>query len=72
VSRLRAVGAFLWDFVVGDDPWIAVVVVAGLAVTGALAAAEIAAWWVLPVTALGALVESVLREARRQSRETLR
>ena len=64
---LRGLGAFLWDFVVGDDPWLAVAVVAGLAVTGLLAHAGLAAWWVLPVVALGGLVGSVLREARRAS-----
>lgn len=62
---LRGLGAFLWDFVVGDDPWLAVVVLAGLVATGLLAHAGAAAWWVLPLVALAGLVGSVLREARR-------
>lgn len=62
---LRGLGAFLWDFVVGDDPWLAVAVVVGLAGTGLLAGADAPAWWLLPLVALGGLVWSVLREARR-------
>jgi hypothetical protein len=65
VRWLRGFGAFLWDFVVGDDPWLAVAVVVGLMATGSLAQAGVAAWWVLPLVALGGLVWSVLREARK-------
>jgi hypothetical protein len=68
VRWLRGFGAFLWDFVVGDDPWLAVAVVAGLLATGSLAQAGLAAWWVLPLVALAGLAWSVLREARRSGR----
>jgi hypothetical protein len=59
VSRIAAFGRFWWDFVVGDD-WVAAAgVIAGLAVTAALAA-----WWVLPVAVAIVLTMSVLRAAR--------
>jgi hypothetical protein len=59
VSRIAAFGRFWWDFVVGDD-WVAAAgVIAGLALTAALAA-----WWVLPITMAIVLAMSVLRAAR--------
>jgi hypothetical protein len=59
VSRIAAFGHFWWDFVVGDD-WVAAAgVIAGLALTAALAA-----WWVLPVAVAIVLTMSVLRAAR--------
>jgi hypothetical protein len=64
VNRLRALLAFLYDFAVGDDPLMAVLVVAALAVTGVLAGAGIAAWWVLPVVVLAGLAWSVDRATR--------
>lgn len=63
--RVRALGAFIYEFVVGDDPRIAVVVTATLGLTVALAHAGIAAWWVLPVAVAVVLSASVLRETRR-------
>ena len=59
MSRVRAFFRFLYDFVVGDDITIAIVVVAALGVT-ALASA----WWVLPPTVLAILGVSVARAAR--------
>jgi hypothetical protein len=59
VSRIAAFGRFWWDFVVGDD-WVAAAgVIAGLALTAALAA-----WWVLPIAVAIVLTMSVLRAAR--------
>ncbi|MDX6637195.1 MAG: hypothetical protein QOJ01_706 [Solirubrobacterales bacterium] len=63
--RVRALGAFIYEFVVGDDPRIAVVVVATLGLTVALAHADVAAWWVLPLAVAVVLSASVLRETRR-------
>jgi phage shock protein PspC (stress-responsive transcriptional regulator) len=40
---------FWWEFIVGDDWRSAAGVVAGIAVTAGIAAANVAAWWVLPV-----------------------
>jgi hypothetical protein len=59
MTRLRAFLQFLYDFVVGDDVTIAVVVVVALGVTALLTA-----WWVLPLAVLAILSVSVLRAAR--------
>lgn len=59
MSRIAAFGHFWWDFVVGDD-WVAAAgVIAGLALTAALAA-----WWMLPVAVAIVLTMSVLRATR--------
>jgi hypothetical protein len=59
MSHIVAFGRFWWDFVVGDD-WVAAAgVIAGLALTAALAA-----WWVLPIAVAIVLTMSVLRAAR--------
>lgn len=52
VKALRAAGLFLYGFVVGDDPVVAVVMIASLLVTAALVAARINAWWVVPPIAV--------------------
>lgn len=64
MRRLRALGAFLYDFVVGDDPLIAIVVVIALGATALLVDAGIAAWWLLPGAVAGVLGLSLLRAAR--------
>ena len=59
---LRSFGAFWYDFIVGDDWQIAVIVVVALALTAVLAhAASVNAWWLLPLAAFGALGWSVRR-----------
>ena len=59
MSRVVAFGRFWWDFVVGDD-WVAAAgVIAGLALTAALAA-----WWVLPIAVAIVLTMSLLRATR--------
>jgi hypothetical protein len=47
--RLRAFGAFWYDFVIGDDWVVAGGVVAGLLATWGLHSAHVPAWWVLPL-----------------------
>jgi hypothetical protein len=64
MSGLGALGAFLYAFVVGDDPLIAVAVVVAVGLTAALAGVGVAAWWMLPVAAFAALGFSVYRGAR--------
>jgi hypothetical protein len=46
---LRSFGRFWWSFVIGDDWLVAVLVVLAIGATAILAAANIAAWWVLPL-----------------------
>jgi hypothetical protein len=64
MSRLRALGQFLYDFVIGDDPWIAGVVAVALGVTALLAGAGVAAWWILPLAVVSVLSVSLHRATR--------
>jgi hypothetical protein len=64
MSRARAFLRFLYDFVVGDDATLAVVVVVAFGITAALAHSAVAAWWVLPVIVIAALAFSVDRASR--------
>lgn len=50
MSRLAAFGRFWWDFVIGDDWLVAVLVAIGIGATAVLAAASVAAWWLLPLS----------------------
>jgi len=61
---MRRVGAFLlgvWEFVVGDDWRTAVGVVVALGAVAALAAAGVAAWWLMPPAVLALLALSLRR-----------
>ncbi len=67
-GRLRAFGAFWWDFIVGDDWRVAAGVLGAFLVAALLAHHGIPAWWVIPVVALAMLTASVtqvVRAARR-------
>jgi hypothetical protein len=64
MSRLAAFGRFWWDFVIGDDWLVAVLVAAAIGATAALAAAGITAWWVLPLAVLLVLWLSLRRAIR--------
>ncbi len=64
-NRLRAFGAFPYDFVIGDDPLIALAVVVALGLTAAFAGAGISAWWVLPAAVVIVLSFSLVRATRR-------
>jgi hydrogenase/urease accessory protein HupE len=65
MRRLRAFGRFWWDFVVGDDPLAAAAIVLAIGLTAALAAAGVAAWWLMPLAVAAVLTVSLRREARR-------
>ncbi len=64
MSRLAAFGRFWWDFVIGDDWLVAVLVAVAIGATAALAAANITAWWLLPVAVLLVLWLSLRRAIR--------
>lgn len=65
ISRLRAFGAFWYDFVIGDDWRVAIGVALAIALTYVLSVAtSIAVWWVLPVAVLVLLPYSLLRAVR--------
>lgn len=54
----------VWEFVVGDDPMIALGVAVALGATAVIAAAGAPAWWVMPVAAVALLALSLRRAAR--------
>jgi hypothetical protein len=62
MTRLVGFGRFWWEFIVGDDWRSAACVVAGIGLTAGIAAAHVAAWWVLPV-AVAAILYLSLRRA---------
>jgi hypothetical protein len=64
VKRLAAFGRFWWDFVIGDDWLVALLVVAAIGATAILAAAGIAAWWLVPVAVPVTLWVSLRRAIR--------
>jgi undecaprenyl pyrophosphate phosphatase UppP len=64
MRHLRSFGLFWWNFVVGDDPRVAVGLAVALALTWLLERADVTAWWLLPIAVGLVLAESVRREAR--------
>ncbi len=64
LGRLRALGAFWYDFVIGDDWRVAVGVVVALAATYALSHTSVPAWWLVPL-AVGVLLPLSLWRAVR-------
>jgi hypothetical protein len=67
VSRTRAIAAFWWDFVVGDDWRPPAGLVAAIALTALLAHNDTPAWWLMPV-AVAVLLTAALRRATRTRR----
>jgi len=65
IARLKAFGAFWYDFVVGDDWRVAVCVVGALAVTYGVSKTSVPAWWILPAVVAVVLPWSLWRARRR-------
>jgi hypothetical protein len=64
MKKLAAFGRFWWEFVIGDDWLVAVLVAAVVGATAVLAAANIAAWWLLPLAVPVVLWLSLRRAIR--------
>jgi hypothetical protein len=64
MKQLAAFGRFWWEFVIGDDWLVAVLVAAAIGATAVLAAASIAAWWLLPLAVPVVLWLSLRRAIR--------
>jgi hypothetical protein len=66
-ARLRAFGAFWYDFVIGDDWVVAAGVVVGLLITWGLHSAGVTAWWALPLLLVVLLPVSLARATSSQA-----
>jgi hypothetical protein len=64
MSRLAAFGHFWWDFVIGDDWLVAVLVAAAIGATAAIAHSGVTDWWLLPPAVLLVLWVSLRRAIR--------
>lgn len=71
-ERLRAFGAFWYDFVVGDDWRIALAVLVALLLTAVLAVVTSAAWILLPVVVVAVLTVSLAGVVRAERRGRVR
>ena len=67
IRRMRAFGAFWYDFIVGDDWVVALGVTLALATTYALSRlTDAAVWWIVVVAVAILLPLSVFRATRRR------
>jgi hypothetical protein len=66
VRKLRAFAVFWYDFVVGDDPLVAALIIAALAGTAVLSTHTTASWWLLPAAVTLALAATLARATRRK------
>jgi hypothetical protein len=60
---LRRAALAVWDFVVGDDPRLALAAILAIGLTAIVCALGLSAWWLAPLVALAAL-RLTLRGAR--------
>jgi hypothetical protein len=59
----RRILAAIWDFVVGEDPRLALAALVAIGLTAVVCALGLSAWWLAPAVALAAL-RWTLRGAR--------
>ena len=64
---MRRLGHFLYDFVVGDDPLVALLVIVAIAAASLLHRSDLSAWWLLPTFVAAALALSIRKAARHLS-----
>jgi hypothetical protein len=67
MTRVRQFGAFLYDFVIGDDWRLAAGAAVALGLAAAISHAYESAWWVVPPVIALLLGSSVLRARPRGS-----
>jgi hypothetical protein len=68
MARLKAFGAFWYDFIVGDDWRVAVGVVIAFAITYGVSQSSVPAWWLLPLAVVILLPASLWRAVRASQR----
>ncbi len=66
MKYITGFGRFWYDFIVGDDWRIAVLVLGALALVFVLAHHAMNVWWLLPIVVFVALAISLLRETRKR------
>ena len=66
MGKLKAFGLFWYDFVVGDDPLVAVLIIAALGGTAALSTHTTASWWLAPLVVTLALGATLARAVRKK------
>jgi hypothetical protein len=64
MRRVIAFVRFWWEFVVGDDWRASAQIAMAIALTAAVAAAGVSAWWLLPPAVVGVLYLSLRRAVR--------
>ncbi len=64
-AKIRAFGAFWYDFVVGDDWRVAAGVVIALLLTFVVSRSTSATWWIVPLAVVILLPYSLWRAVRR-------
>lgn len=68
ITKIRAFGAFWYDFIIGDDWRVAVGVALAFVITYVAGRATSAnLWWIIPVAVLVLLPVSIYRVTRRSS-----
>ncbi len=65
MKQVRGFAHFCYDFVVGDDWTVALIVVVAIALTALIAHRGVPAWWCMPAAVTGSLTWSLARAARR-------
>ena len=64
MKPLKAFGRFWWDFVIGDDWVVAVLIAVAIGATAALAHSGVNAWWLMPIAVVLVLWLSLRRAIR--------
>jgi hypothetical protein len=68
IAKIRAFGAFWYDFIIGDDWRVAVGVGAALAITYGLSrTADVPVWWIVVASVAILLPLSIHRVTRRRT-----
>ena len=63
---MKRFAAFWWDFLVGDDWFVAAGIAVAFTLTALLAASAVPAWWLLPLAVAFVLWVSLERAVRRR------
>ena len=66
LARVKAFGAFWYDFVIGDDWRVAIGVVSAFLITWAVSRSTVPAWWVAPTCVAVLLPYSLWRAATKR------